>query len=200
MSITVVATRDWSGAPTCREVYDAGARYTIDNASLMVFTAGLRILALYPSGSWTSVYVDDTARVVGETVQKTSGEVDPKGEAVAAAEGGRIGRGDDQAGPDWRDDSEQAAEQEAPTRSARADLRRVAQPARGATSRGMRPVLFGPWTGPADRSPDAEPATRSGSQRTGSRIRRVCFGPWTSTAEHVEPCAAAAPDDELPAD
>lgn len=64
MSITVVTTRDDAGAPSSREVYAVGARYAIGNSNLEIFSAESRLLALYPSGSWTSVHVDDNVRVV----------------------------------------------------------------------------------------------------------------------------------------
>jgi hypothetical protein len=77
VSITVVATRDDTGAPTTREVYAAGTRYTIDNSNLQVFSGQSRLLALYGSGNWTSVYVGESMRVVRGMPEGERGETHP---------------------------------------------------------------------------------------------------------------------------
>jgi hypothetical protein len=59
VSITVIAARDYEGVPQSRDVYADGARYRIDNSDLQVFSADRKVLALYPSGNWFSVYFDD---------------------------------------------------------------------------------------------------------------------------------------------
>ena len=59
MPITVIAARDYEGVPQSRDVYADGAQYRIDNSDLQVFSAEKKVLALYPSGNWFSVYVDD---------------------------------------------------------------------------------------------------------------------------------------------
>lgn len=59
MSITVVIARDDVGAPTTREVYESGAKFTTENGDLSIVSGKPQLLATYGSGNWLSVHVDD---------------------------------------------------------------------------------------------------------------------------------------------
>ncbi|MDT4892530.1 MAG: hypothetical protein QOE97_1565 [Pseudonocardiales bacterium] len=63
MSVTVVTVRDDNGAPSAREMYADGARYTIGGGDLEIISATSHLLGLYPSGNWLSVYMDDSVIV-----------------------------------------------------------------------------------------------------------------------------------------
>ena len=63
MPIAVVVTRDDVGAPTTREIYARGERYRLGDGNLQVLSAESRVLALYGSGNWLSVYVTGTVAV-----------------------------------------------------------------------------------------------------------------------------------------
>lgn len=80
MPITVVTHRDDVGAPTSRDVLAAGDRFQVKDSNLEVF-AGRDMIALYPSGNWLSVVVDETVRVLSTsplgTVESSWVEVDP---------------------------------------------------------------------------------------------------------------------------
>ena len=66
MSITVVIARDDIGAPTTREVYEQGAKFTVDSGDLSIISAKPQLIALYGSGNWLSVHVDDHVEVISE--------------------------------------------------------------------------------------------------------------------------------------
>jgi hypothetical protein len=63
MTITVVTTRDFNGAPSTREVFRGGDRYTIVSGNLEIISSAREALGLYPSGNWLSVYVGDCVTV-----------------------------------------------------------------------------------------------------------------------------------------
>jgi hypothetical protein len=64
MSITVVIARDDVGAPTTREVYANGVKFTTENGDLSIVSGKPQLLATYGSGNWLSVHVDDFVDVV----------------------------------------------------------------------------------------------------------------------------------------
>ncbi len=63
--ITVVTTRDDEGVRTAREVYAEADTFTVTEDGLRLLAANDDLLALYPSGSWLSVFVDDPTPAVG---------------------------------------------------------------------------------------------------------------------------------------
>ena len=64
MSITVIIARDDVGAPTTREVYADGVKYSSDNGNLDIISAKPQLLATYGSGNWLSVHIDDSVEVM----------------------------------------------------------------------------------------------------------------------------------------
>jgi hypothetical protein len=69
MAITVIISRDDNGAPMTREVYDTGEKYTVEGGDLTIVgnnSGRPQLLAMYGSGNWMSVHVDDFVRVVTE--------------------------------------------------------------------------------------------------------------------------------------
>ena len=64
MSITVVIARDDVGAPTTREVYETGVKFSADGGDLSIISAKPALIATYGSGNWLSVYVDDNVEVI----------------------------------------------------------------------------------------------------------------------------------------
>lgn len=88
MSITVVVTRDYDNVPTCFEKYEGGTRWRVNSGNLEIFV-GTTLAALYPSGNWISVYLDDAMQLhKGATMPDYSGmprvEVGGRGSAVPA--------------------------------------------------------------------------------------------------------------------
>ena len=65
MPITVVTARDYEGVRTAREVYAEADTFTVTEDGLRLLAANDDLLALYPSGSWLSVFVDDPMPAVG---------------------------------------------------------------------------------------------------------------------------------------
>jgi hypothetical protein len=74
MSITVIIARDDVGAPTTREIYEAGAKFTTEGGDLSIISARPQLLATYGSGNWLSVHVDDNVEVI--TTKSESGDDD----------------------------------------------------------------------------------------------------------------------------
>jgi hypothetical protein len=66
MAITVVIARDDVGAPTTREVYEIGVKFSTEGGDLSIISAKPQLLALYGSGNWLSVHVDDHVQVITE--------------------------------------------------------------------------------------------------------------------------------------
>ena len=66
MSITVIIARGDTGAPTTREVYAEGAKFNIENGELGIISDRPQLVALYGSGNWLSVHMDDHVVVVTE--------------------------------------------------------------------------------------------------------------------------------------
>jgi hypothetical protein len=64
MSITVIIARDEVGAPTTREVYENGVKFSTENGDLSIVSAKPQLLATYGSGNWLSVHVDDAVQVL----------------------------------------------------------------------------------------------------------------------------------------
>lgn len=64
MSITVIITRDDNGAPLTREIYEEGARFKVENGELNIISGSPELVALYGSGNWLSVHMDDHVAVV----------------------------------------------------------------------------------------------------------------------------------------
>jgi hypothetical protein len=76
MSITVVTARDDNGAPSTREVYEAGVKYVNDNGNLDIISAKPQLLATYGSGNWLSVHVDDSVTVITKAPDESSDDDD----------------------------------------------------------------------------------------------------------------------------
>jgi hypothetical protein len=76
MSITVIITRDDNGAPMTREVYEEGAKFTVENGELNVISARPQLVALYGSGNWLSVHLDDHVAVVTAAPAEDDSESD----------------------------------------------------------------------------------------------------------------------------
>jgi hypothetical protein len=64
MAITVVIARDDSGAPSTREVYETGVKFSAEGGDLSVFSSKPQLLGTYGSGNWLSVYVDESVEVI----------------------------------------------------------------------------------------------------------------------------------------
>jgi hypothetical protein len=64
MSITVIIARDDVGAPTTREVYANGAKFTTEGGDLSIISNKPQLLATYGSGNWLSAHVDDNVEVL----------------------------------------------------------------------------------------------------------------------------------------
>jgi hypothetical protein len=64
MSITVIIARDDIGAPSTSEIYALGAKFNVDGGDLSIFSAKPQLVALYPSGNWQSVHVDNFVEIV----------------------------------------------------------------------------------------------------------------------------------------
>ena len=62
MSITVIIARDDIGAPSTSEVYEV-VEVRLDGGDLC-FSPTPALIALYPSGNWLSVHVDNYVEVV----------------------------------------------------------------------------------------------------------------------------------------
>lgn len=107
MSITVVIARDDVGAPTTREVYEDGAKFTTENGDLSIVSGKPQLLATYGSGNWLSVHVDDfvDVRVTrSEDDSESSDFSDPFADLSDDSEGSESSAddrdGDDSAGDD----------------------------------------------------------------------------------------------------
>lgn len=72
MSITVIIARDDVGAPTTREVYENGVKFSTENGDLSIVSAKPQLLATYGSGNWLSVHVDDAVQVLVDRPQEES--------------------------------------------------------------------------------------------------------------------------------
>jgi hypothetical protein len=64
MSITVIIARDDAGAPTTREVYESGVKFSTEGGDLSIVSAKPQLIATYGSGNWLSVHVDDNVEVI----------------------------------------------------------------------------------------------------------------------------------------
>jgi len=64
MPITVVIMRDDVGAPSTREIFETGVKYTVEGGDLMVYSDRPQLLGTYGSGNWLSVYIGDSVTVV----------------------------------------------------------------------------------------------------------------------------------------
>jgi hypothetical protein len=73
MSITVVIARDDVGAPTTREIYETGVKYSAEGGDLSILSAKPQLLATYGSGNWLSVYVDENVTVVSTKPDESEG-------------------------------------------------------------------------------------------------------------------------------
>ncbi|HEY7008630.1 MAG TPA: hypothetical protein VH395_06815 [Jatrophihabitantaceae bacterium] len=76
MSITVVIARDDVGAPSTREVYETGVKYSAEGGDLSIFSAKPQLLATYGSGNWLSVYVDDNVEVISTKPEESDSGFD----------------------------------------------------------------------------------------------------------------------------
>ncbi len=89
MSISVVTVRDYEGVPSTRELYVRGARYVINSSGdLEIISEQRAVIALYPSGNWMSVFVDDVVRILVKGVEDTAiigGQYADTGTSDAAA-------------------------------------------------------------------------------------------------------------------
>jgi hypothetical protein len=74
MSITVVIARDDVGAPSTREVYETGVKFTTESGDLSILSDRPQILARYGSGNWLSVHVDDNVTVISEKPADSGGD------------------------------------------------------------------------------------------------------------------------------
>jgi hypothetical protein len=74
MSITVVIARDDVGAPSTREVYETGVKFTTESGDLSILSDRPQLLARYGSGNWLSVHVDDNVTVISEKPADSGGE------------------------------------------------------------------------------------------------------------------------------
>jgi hypothetical protein len=72
MSITVVIARDDVGAPSTREVFETGVKFTTEGGDLSILSDRPQMLAKYGSGNWLSVYVDDNVTVISEKPAESS--------------------------------------------------------------------------------------------------------------------------------
>jgi hypothetical protein len=73
VSISVVTVRDDEGVPSTREVYARGGRYVINSSGdLEIVSTQRTMIALYPSGNWMSVFVDDVVRIMVKGEENTS--------------------------------------------------------------------------------------------------------------------------------
>lgn len=72
MPICVVITRDEVGAPSTREVYETGVKYTVEGGDLMIYSGKPQLLGTYGSGNWLSVYVDDNVEVISIKPEESS--------------------------------------------------------------------------------------------------------------------------------
>lgn len=72
MSITVVIARDDVGAPSTREIYETGVKFTTESGDLSILSDRPQLLARYGSGNWLSVHVDDNVTVVSEKPAESS--------------------------------------------------------------------------------------------------------------------------------
>jgi hypothetical protein len=192
MSVTVVTVRDDNGAPSGREAYADGVRYTTRGGDLEVFSVTLQPLALYPSGNWLSVYMDDSVVVAAGPPQYIpTGEPQyaaspPLYTGPTAAEA-VIAPGADDASEARHSDSVSPAEpgsvRDAPTRApaAKPDVPPALPP-------GMRAVVFRPR--PYQTPPDDErPAERRHSQ-----LRPVAIRPRaTPPTKQDDPAPEAGP-------
>ncbi len=113
MSITVVIARDEVGAPSTREVYETGVKFTTESGDLSILSDRPQLLARYGSGNWLSVHVDDNVTVISEKPAESSDDFDFGGldddssgsdDAPAEAESS-----DDAAAPDAPSQDEVAA-------------------------------------------------------------------------------------------
>jgi hypothetical protein len=76
MSITVVIARDDVGAPSTREVYETGVKYSAEGGDLSIFSGKPQLLATYGSGNWLSVYVDDNVEVISTKPEESDSGFD----------------------------------------------------------------------------------------------------------------------------
>lgn len=76
MSITVVIARDDVGAPSTREVYETGVKFTTEGGDLSILSDRPQLLARYGSGNWLSVYIDDNVTVISEKPAESSDDFD----------------------------------------------------------------------------------------------------------------------------
>jgi hypothetical protein len=72
MSITVVIARDDVGAPSTREVFESGVKFTTEGGDLSILSDRPQLLAKYGSGNWLSVYIDDNVTVISEKPAESS--------------------------------------------------------------------------------------------------------------------------------
>ncbi len=80
MSITVIITRGDTGAPTTREVYAEGVKFNIENGELGIISDRPQLVALYGSGNWWSVHVDDHVMVVTDKPDDSDSDSDSSGD------------------------------------------------------------------------------------------------------------------------
>lgn len=71
MSITVVITRDDSGAPMTKEHYETGVKFSVEGGDLSIISGKPQLIAYYGSGNWLSAHVDDNVIVITEKPVET---------------------------------------------------------------------------------------------------------------------------------
>jgi hypothetical protein len=190
MKITVVTTRDDLGAPATREVYAAADRYAIADGNLEVLSAKRELLALYGSGNWFSVFVNDSVKVISggseadlstdldfeSDSDPASADLDVAAEPETGADAGFAATDADDnafsyASPDEADTAQTAGDVPARSEAGERDrVRPATPPAETGRPPWMRPVAFGPKA-LKPRKDDAGRADPS------SRMRPVAFGP-----------------------
>jgi hypothetical protein len=99
MSITVIIARDDAGAPTTREVYESGVKFSTEGGDLSIVSAKPQLIATYGSGNWLSVHVDDNVEVI------TTKSDDDDDDSMSFGDDDPFGSDDDSSSDDSSDDS-----------------------------------------------------------------------------------------------
>jgi hypothetical protein len=103
MAVTVIITRDDTGAPTTQEVYAEANKYAVSEGNLEVILHGTGILGTYPSGNWQSVFMDSS-------VERIVTKADDSGDSGDSGFGDfDFGSGDDSSESSDESTSEDAA-------------------------------------------------------------------------------------------
>ena len=98
MSITVIIARDDAGAPTTREVYESGVKFSTEGGDLSIVSAKPQLIATYGSGNWLSVHVDDNVEVI------TTKSDDDDDDDMSFGDDDPFGSSDDDSSDDSSDD------------------------------------------------------------------------------------------------